>query len=151
MTQKVGHHITTRFLQLSRNLVSQENKPIFLCYFANIWGGPRKVECLATSHIQFSTGLFPSEPPRKVSVGEQTGEITFKYSKKHAIGNFPKPVCFVKLGLPKKLGSRLRQPPRGFIFPENDTNNKLSSHQQKASCLLIFIFVSMPFHRFSLI
>ena len=41
-------------------------------------GGPTNVGCLVTSHIQFSTGLFPSAPPRKVSADEQLVEITFK-------------------------------------------------------------------------
>ncbi len=56
-------------------------------------GGPRKVECLVTSHIQCFTGLFYSEPPRKVSADEQMFNMTFKILSNKPTEHFPIPDC----------------------------------------------------------
>jgi len=69
------------FLQLSLNLVLLKFKKHELsCGFVNITGvrGPRKVECLVTSHIKISMELFPAEPPRTISTDEQMVECLRK-------------------------------------------------------------------------
>ena len=65
-------------LKLSQNLVLKiKNMNFFL--FPQYYGvGPRKVECLRTSHTFFSTGLFPSEPPQKVSADGRCLHFSFK-------------------------------------------------------------------------
>ncbi len=71
------------------------NKDHFLVfYFSNFkgGGGPRKVECLVTSHIQCFAGLFYSEPPRTVSDDEQIVNMTFKMlSNKNQPNMLPNP------------------------------------------------------------
>ena len=95
MVQKIGIYSSIKFLQLSLNLVSlNKTKPRFLCYFNNImWGGgPRKGEGLVTTHIQFVSGCFDSEPPRKTNATDPNFKITLHKCQKQS-DQHPTPIA----------------------------------------------------------
>ena len=105
------------FLQLSLNLVLLKFKKHELsCGFVNITGvrGPRKVECLVTSHIKISMELFPAEPPRTISTDEQMVDRTLLTTR--LLGE-------VWVSQTARVSSRVT-PIGGLIFPENDPETK---------------------------
>ena len=146
--QMVGINSRINSLQLSRNLVALEMQNIDFLLISSIFqGSPRKVECLRTCHITFSTGLFSSEPPQTiVPMKDVSTSSFFKNNLKPINKLLFETLLFSEMRVSKNQGLVSGSPPGDLkkmtptkIFSEQNVKPPFVVEMGTLLCLFLFL------------